>query len=288
MLDDRIYTFLKLCDTMNYRKTAEALDMTQPAVTQHIQHLEKRYKAKLFEYSQKQLSKTESGIKLEEYSRSVVYNEASFKKEIAKQEKESISIGATKTIGDYAINDLIEFGLRDENLSIEVIVDNTKHLLRQLDNFELDFLILEGYFDKTKYDYKLLRNEELVGICSETHRFANKKVPIEDVFKEHIILREKGSGTREVFTNFLAEKNYSYKNFNKTSVISSLNLIQYLAEKGLGVSFVYNSVPMSNKKLAVFRIKGSKISHEFNYVFLKNSKARGLMKKMADKIYTPN
>jgi len=286
MLDDRIYTFLKLCDTMNYRKTAEALDMTQPAVTQHIQHLEKLYKAKLFEYSQKQLSKTESGIKLEEYARSVVYNEASFKKEIAKPERESISIGATKTIGDYVINDFIEFGLRDENLSIEVIVDNTKHLLRQLDNFELDFLMLEGYFDKTKYDYKLLRNEELVGICSETHRFANKKVAIEEVFKEHIILREKGSGTREVFTNFLAEKNYSYKNFAKTTIISSLNLIQHLAEKGLGVSFVYNSVPMTNKKLAVFRIKGSKIFHEFNYVFLKNSKARGLMKRMADKIYT--
>lgn len=288
MLDERIYTFLKLCDTMNYRKTAEALDMTQPAVTQHIQYLEKLYNTKLFEYSQKQLSKTESSIKLEEYSRSVVYNEAAFKKEIVKPDKECISIGATKTIGDYVINELIEASLRDENLTIEVIIDNTRHLLQQLNNFELDFLILEGYFDKNKYDYKLLRNEELVGICSKTHRFANKKVSFEELFKEHIILREKGSGTREVFTNFLAEKNYSYKNFNKTSIISSLNLIQHLAEKGLGISFVYNSVPLANKNLAVFKIKYSKIFHEFNYVFLKNSKALALMKKMTEKICAPN
>lgn len=44
MIDYRIKTFLVLCDTMNYRKTAEILNMTQPAVTQHIHFLENEYK----------------------------------------------------------------------------------------------------------------------------------------------------------------------------------------------------------------------------------------------------
>ena len=50
MLDYRIETFLKVCDTKNYRKAAESLNMTQPAVTQHIQYLEHLYQAKFFQY----------------------------------------------------------------------------------------------------------------------------------------------------------------------------------------------------------------------------------------------
>ena len=58
MLDNRIYTFLTLYDEMNYRKTAEKLNMTHPGVTQHIQYLEKNYGVKLFNYNGRTLSKT--------------------------------------------------------------------------------------------------------------------------------------------------------------------------------------------------------------------------------------
>ena len=44
MLDFRIYTFLELCKTLSYTKTAEKLHMTQPAVTQHIKFLEELYR----------------------------------------------------------------------------------------------------------------------------------------------------------------------------------------------------------------------------------------------------
>ena len=284
MLDNRIYTFLKLCQTMNYRKTAEILNMTQPAVTQHIHYLEALYNTKLFEYSGKILSKTESGIKLEEYSRSVVYNEETFKNQITKPNEQNISIGATKTIGDFTINNIIEYCTKNENIQFELIIDNTKHLLQKLNNFELDFLMIEGYFDKNEYDYKLMQNEELIGICSPKHRFANKEVFLEDVFEEHIIMRESGSGTRKVFENFLEEKNYSYQNFKKHSIISSFNLIQSVVAKDIGVSFVYQSIPNINKNLAVFKIKNSKIFHEFNYVFFKNSKALDLINMLMNKI----
>ena len=50
MLDYRVLTFLALYDEMNYRRTAEKLNMTQPGVTQHIHYLENYYGVKLFEY----------------------------------------------------------------------------------------------------------------------------------------------------------------------------------------------------------------------------------------------
>ena len=53
MLDYRIYTFLTLCEKMNYTKTAEVLHITQPAVTQHIRWLEDQYRCRLFSYQER-------------------------------------------------------------------------------------------------------------------------------------------------------------------------------------------------------------------------------------------
>lgn len=50
MLDYRTETFLTLYEEMNYRRTAERLQMTQPGVTQHIHYLENYYGVKLFVY----------------------------------------------------------------------------------------------------------------------------------------------------------------------------------------------------------------------------------------------
>lgn len=272
MLDNRIYTFLKLCEVMNYRKTADLLNMTQPAVTQHIQALENLYKCKLFNYEGKILTKTEQAVKLEHYARSVVYNEKTFKEQILSSDKVKISVGATKTIGDFVINDAILQLLQDDKIEIDFIVDNTSHLFEQLNTFNLDFLMIEGYFDKSKYDYRLIREEELVGVCAKGHKFENREVDIEEIFDEHIILREQGSGTRKVLHNFLSEHNSSFAQFAKVSTISSFNLIAQAVEKNIAISFVYSAIPSKNSNLATFRIKKHKIHHELNCVFLKNTK----------------
>lgn len=274
MIDVRIYTFLKLCELMNYRKTAEALNMTQPAVTQHIKHLENLYNCKLFDYKSKMLSKTDAALMLEQHARSILYNDISFKSQINCVTRRKISIGATKTIGDFIINDLILSLLQDETVELNLIVDNTEKLFDRLNAFELDFLMIEGYFDKSQYDYKLIRDEELVGICSLDHRFAGRDIELAEVFSEHLILRESGSGTRAVMEHFLLEKNSSYGQMKKLSSISSFNLIQEAVENDIAISFVYDSIARKNRNLATFRIRDSKITHELNYAFLKNSKVR--------------
>ena len=75
MIDYRIKTFLVLCDTMNYRKTAEILNMTQPAVTQHIHFLENEYKCKLFIYDRHTLKVTSEGEMLKNYAENVLFQE---------------------------------------------------------------------------------------------------------------------------------------------------------------------------------------------------------------------
>ncbi len=278
MLDHRIFTFLELCQTMNYRKTAEKLNMTQPAVTQHIKYLEELYQCSLFDYSNRTLKKTTDCFELERTARAIISLNNHTAKTLLKEKRIKLNIGATKTIGEYAIESLVLKLLNNDSYEFNLTIDNTEHLLKKLDHFELDLLMIEGYFNKNNYDYKLISKQELVGICSKSHPFANKEISVEAVFHENIILREKGSGTRAVFENFLYEQNYSLDSFSKISNINSYKLIETAAEQNIAISFVYDIVPRNNKNLAIFKIKGHEIHHEFNYVFFKNSKAKDMIK----------
>ena len=60
-MDQKLSTFLTLCSTMNYRRAADALHLTQPAVTKQIQALEAQYGVKLFSYDERKLRKTPQG-----------------------------------------------------------------------------------------------------------------------------------------------------------------------------------------------------------------------------------
>ena len=77
MLDHRTETFMAVCSVMNYREAAELLHITQPAVTQHIQFLEKEYGCRLFLYENRKLIKTPAAQMLEDYLRSVQQRENS-------------------------------------------------------------------------------------------------------------------------------------------------------------------------------------------------------------------
>lgn len=271
MIDTRIYTFLELCKQMNYRKTAEALHITQPGVSQHIRYLENLYGCTLFDYTNKTLTKTSKCIELERSARSILSLNDSLCESLEANDLLSIHIGATRTIGDYAIDDIVMNLIENKDIDFHLTIDNTETLLEKLDERELDFLLLEGYIDKLKYDSTLISKEQLVGICSKDHPFSNKEIDLETIFLENIILREQGSGTRALLESFLHERNYSLDSFIRKSVINSYALIEKAVEKNLAISFVYDIIPTKNSNLSTFTIKDSTIYHEFNYVFLKGA-----------------
>ena len=276
MLDYRILTFLKLCETMNYRITAEELNMTQPAVTQHIHYLEEEYKCKLFIYNRKKLEKTNQAILLEEYARSAYYNEIYLKRKIKSENKIKINIGATKTIGEFVIGEKIKKLVKNEKYDISLTIDNTEKLIKLMELNKLDFILVEGIFNKDKYGYKLYKKDEFIGICSKNHKFNEKSIKFEELFEEDIIIREEGSGTRGIFEQFLSENSFSLEFFKKKITINNFNLIKELVSANCGISFVYNSVVNKNDSIGKFYFK-YKIEREFNYLYLKNTAAKELV-----------
>lgn len=269
MLDYRINTFLTLCECMNYRKTAEILHISQPAVTQQIHYLENQYGQKLFEYENRRLVKTEAAAVLEKYARAAKLQEKDLREKLENNPIHSLRIGATKTIGDYYLKGHIRRYLQGSDNALTLIVDNTETLLRMLEENELDFSVVEGFFDKTRFDNILLRREPFVGICRRNHPFAGREVTMDELLQETIIHREDGSGTRAILEQELRGYNESLQRFQRRICISSFNVILDLVKQGFGVSFVYNILADSDPELAKFSIRGESVVREFNIVYLK-------------------
>lgn len=276
MLDFRIETFLTLCETLNFTKAAKLLNITQPAVTMHIRYLEQQYGVKLFLYSGKTLSLTEKGKQLRKYAISMRNDSRKIAEEMSKENDSTIllKIGATKTIGEFVIAPVICRFLRENpNYNIKLAVDNTRNLFSMLESGNLDFLIVEGFFDKTAYDYDLYKIVDYYGICGKDNKFANKCATIEQLFGENIIVREKGSGTRDIFEQILSENNFTLENFRRITEISDFSVINRLVAENQGISFLYEPAAKSAEKMGAVQLKieGLRIKREFNYVFLKNN-----------------
>lgn len=273
MTDFRLETFLCLCETMNYRLAAERLNITQPAVSQHIRALEQHYGCKLFVYDKRKLSMTAQAELLRRHALSLMYQEKKLVESLSAGNVRTLRIGATKTIGEYVIRRQVERLLETADCRLELEIDNTVNILRLLDEGKLDFALVEGYFDRRVYAHKLYRREPFVGLCAPEHHFAGRQVDIEALWAENVLVREKDSGTRSILEKMLEGENHSLSDFASVNSISNFGLLCYLVSRNRGISFAYRAVGEENPGLSEFLVKGWDISREFNYVFLPDAGA---------------
>lgn len=142
-MEQRLESFLTLCDTMHYGRAAEKLHLSQPAVSKHIQSLENQYGVSFFTYANRRLQKTREGEILQQYVQTLRYNEEKLMEKLCQQPTRLLRIGATKSIGEYVLLPNIKRFLSFPENEIEFLVDNTERLLERLDRSELDFVVLD-------------------------------------------------------------------------------------------------------------------------------------------------
>lgn len=172
MLDFRIHTFLCVCRHMNYTKAAAELQITQPAVSQHIRHLEKEFQTKLFMYTGKRLELTKAGQILLNAAMTIRHDNVMLKQRMhdLQQSNTSLIFGATHTIGEFEIIDkLADYLHANKTMNIRMKIADTDELLKAVDEGNIDFAIVEGFFEQGLYETLLFSNEPLIAVCGTAY-----------------------------------------------------------------------------------------------------------------------
>lgn len=288
MLDFRHETFLTLSSCGSFTKAAELLHITQPAVSQHIKYLEEFYGCRLFDTANRKIRLTHQGELLKEFAMTVFSDSKHFKENIRSVQTDTMqfSFGATLSIGEYVMPEILSrLLIKYPEMKFHMSVANTQVLLERLNNGELDFIVVEGLFDKSGYDSTLFSLEKFIPVCSPESKLATEVVDFQEITKSRLILRERGSGTREIFENILQKNNYSLHAFEKVIEIGNMAAIKKMVSNGLGITFLFEVAgkkEIESGSLSIINIPSFSEQREFNFVLLKNSFFRERYMKIYD------
>lgn len=286
MLDFRIDTFLEVCKYMNITKAAKSLNITQPAATQHIKFLESSYNIKLFNYKSKKLSLTKEGEIFLNYITTLKHDDLKLRSEICLIDNKNLQLnfGTTLTIGEYLIpNKIIKYLTDNYNVNMKILVANTNELLNYINMGNIDFAIIEGNFPKNEFDYIKVSAENYIGVCGKNCELYSKNLSLEDLLNQRLIIREKGSGSRELIEKYLENRSISINDFSNTIEINNINTIKELVKSNIGITFLYEAAvkkELKNNELVKLHIKDFKIEHDFNLIWRKNSKYKNYYYKI--------
>lgn len=273
MIDYRVKSFLEAAKNLNFSKASSILNLTQPAVSQHIKSLETEYGVKLFSHDGKKTSLTEQGKLFYAAASRMASDDEQLRIQLFQQEKAFLRFGATLTVGEYVMPEIL-CGMIGENpdLKISMLVENTDMLLDALKFGKIDFAIVEGFFDDRRFVSQKFASVRYVPVAKKGS--VKGKTAFKDLFEHMLIIREKGSGTRDVLERYISERNKSITDFRGVYEIGNLNVIVKLVEKGLGISFMYEPVAeegCKNGLLEIIDVKDFNIKHDFSFIWNKNS-----------------
>lgn len=277
MLDFRVTTFLTVCETMNYTKAAELLHITQPAVSQHIHYLEHYYGTHLFHSNKKKMTLTPQGELLRQALATLWHDTEILKLQCQEIEHKPthLQLGSTLTIGEFVLQKpLIQYIKSHPDVTLDYTVADTQLLLSKLSAGEIDLALIEGYYQKQQYDSFLFRQEYFLPVCAVDYPLPIKHSSITDLLDETLLIREEGSGTRNLLEHYLKGYNLTVADFRKVIVINNLNVIREAAASGCGITFLFKSVvneDLMRKSMRTIPVDGFPLPHDFTFLWQKNS-----------------
>ena len=291
MMDTKLLTLLTVVETKNFSLAAKRLNLTQPAVSQHIRSLEKEYDIRIFNRAGNDLKLTNEGETLVKYARKIdsLYDLMQDKIEDIKKKSTTLKVGVTHTAESTTIIDaLARLSSEMSGTNIKIISDTIKNLYDKLSNYDIDFAVVEGKVRDKKFSSILVDNDSLLVVTSPDSPLAKKSsLNIKDVMKEKLILRSRGSATRSLFMDELDKKDLSLEDdFSVIMEIDNIATIKDLIRKGMGISILPKSVcydEIKNNTLKVLPIEDMTMTREINIVYQKDSLDKELIGEILNK-----
>lgn len=287
MNDRSLRIFHEVAKSLNMTVVAQKMFISQSAVSQTIHDLEREFGIKLFSRIGKKLYLTEEGEIWLNYVRRIlnVYNEGLNAIDMMKKlQSGRLKIGASTTIGIYVMPQISgKFMKLYTGIDFSIAIENTKVIIENLKNNKIDFGFVEGPVSTDEIVVENFCEDELVLIVSPEHPWAKLgSVDAAELVNEKFIMREIGSGTREVFEDIL---NANQIRFSIAFELGNTEAIKKAVEAGLGVSCIsrrciYHEVKAG--RLCIVNIRGVVFLRRFNLVYHKDKYLTYLHKKFID------
>ncbi len=263
MADRRLQVFHTVARLLSFTKAAEALHMTQPAVTFQVRQLEEYFNTRLFDRTHNRISLTDAGHCVYGYADRLfqLYAEMeSAVREMTGDISGMLIIGASTTIAEYMLPALLgDFKKQNPDVNVQLKVSNSEGIVQMVENNTIDLGVVESPVLNKNLVVDVCRMDELVGVVSPRHPLADRiSVSLEELLAFPYICREEGSGTREVINEYMAEQGINIAQINVSMELGSPESIKGAVEAGMGVSVV--SLATVQKELKLETLKALQLS----------------------------
>jgi DNA-binding transcriptional LysR family regulator len=264
--------FLAVAKAASFRAAAEAMHLSQPALSQHVAEMERELGARLFDRLGRKVALTEAGRILEEHALRLFASLASAREAVAdlsELKRGSLVIGASTTPGIYVLPGIIAtFQERYPRVTLSLRIDNSALIEERIRRNEVDLGVVGGHPLRPGEECVtagLL--DELVLIVPPKHPWAQRREIHPAQFRDQrLLIREEGSATRQVTERALQRADVD---INASMELGHTEAIKQAVMAGLGVAFVSIHAirgELAVARLRVLRLRGLRIRRHFHII----------------------
>ncbi|MGA2849032.1 MAG: LysR family transcriptional regulator [Terracidiphilus sp.] len=268
----RLVVFRAVAEQLSFRKAAEELYLTQPAVSLQIKALEEDVGVLLFDRTGSHITLTAAGKVLLDYCEQVKTLLAQTEHAIAALSGEhsgELALGASTTIAQYVLPRLLgEFCREHPRVHPTLVSGNTEHIVEAVERQKISLGFIEGPARSRDVKTEPFLEDELVLIASTAHEWAERtSVSCSEVASIPLLMRERGSGTRHVIELALERQGVRRNSMHIVMELDSTEAIKSAVEAGLGVGFVSRWAIAKDLRLGntfkIVEVEGLSIKREF-------------------------
>lgn len=281
----RLVVFRAVAEKLSFRKAAEGLYLTQPAVSLQIKALEEEVGVQLFDRTGAHITLTPAGRVLLNYSEQIKTLIVEAGHEIAALSGEhagQLALGASTTIAQYVLPRLLgEFRREHPRVNPTMISGNTEHIVELVEKQKVALGFIEGPARSREVKTVPFLEDELVLIASTAHEWAERaSASCSEIASIPLLIRERGSGTRHVIELALERKGVKRNSLQIVMELDSTEAIKSAVEAGLGIGFVSRWAISKDLRLdnsfKIVEIEGLRIQREFLVAYASGPELQGL------------
>ncbi len=273
MSDFRLKVFQSVAKNLSFTKASQDLFVSQPAITKHIQELETTYQTRLFDRQGSKICLTESGKLLLEHCERILedYKRLEYEMHLLHNEYTGeLRLGASTTVAQYVLPPMLaSFISKFPQVSLSLMNGNSREIEIALQEHRIDLGLVEGVFRLPNLKYTTFLEDELVTVIRTGSKLSvGDEITPDELKKLPLVLRERGSGTLDVFERALLQHNIKLSSLQVLMYLGSTESIKLFLEHTdcLGVVSIRSIArELYSGLLRVVEIKGMPMLRDFSF-----------------------